>query len=80
VSRLGTAYAVVQVLMPARVAISVAAAPWFARVVVEPLRKYGRRRWKMFTAGAGSIAAAVGAGQYFGRRHGEESAGVLREE
>jgi hypothetical protein len=41
--RLGTAYAVVKVALPVRMAVSIAGAPWFARWAVEPLRDAGIR-------------------------------------
>ena len=44
--RLGTAYAAVKVMMPVRMAVSVAAAPWFARLVVEPMRDAGLRLFR----------------------------------
>lgn len=44
--RLGTAYAVVKIAMPVRMAVSIAAAPWFARWAVEPVRDAGRRMWR----------------------------------
>lgn len=41
--RLGTAYAVVKVALPVRMAVSIAGAPWFARWAVEPIRDAGIR-------------------------------------
>ncbi|KAF8540330.1 hypothetical protein BDD12DRAFT_880592 [Trichophaea hybrida] len=48
---LGTAYAVVKVAMPVRMAVSIAAAPWFARWAVEPVRDAGRRMWRRMRRG-----------------------------
>ncbi|KAI5818610.1 hypothetical protein BZA77DRAFT_306048 [Pyronema omphalodes] len=45
---LGTAYAVVKVAMPIRMAVSIAGAPLFARWAVEPIRHAGIRIFKSF--------------------------------
>jgi hypothetical protein len=54
--------------MPVRVAASVAAAPWFARKVVEPLTVAGARRWRGLAAVAVGAATVVGGGQYYKQR------------
>jgi len=55
--------------MPVRAAASVAATPWFARKVVEPLTVAGARRWRGLAAVAVAVgAAAVVGGQYYKQR------------
>ncbi|KAL2067545.1 hypothetical protein VTL71DRAFT_1970 [Oculimacula yallundae] len=51
-----TAYAITKALMPARILLSVWAAPWFARVVLGQLGRVGR----MFGGGGGRRAAGGG--------------------
>ena len=51
-------------MMPLRVAVSIAATPWFARLVVEPTRVYGRRRWKGIAGGFAASAVL-----FMGVRH-----------
>ena len=36
--RLGTAYAITKLLLPARIVLSVWATPWFARTTIEPIK------------------------------------------
>lgn len=59
-----TAYAVVKVLLPLRLILSVWGAPWFARWTVAPLSSVvkGLFRGKSKQAGLGATAAAVRAG------------------
>ncbi|KAI9364398.1 hypothetical protein DFJ73DRAFT_415489 [Zopfochytrium polystomum] len=55
---LATAYAVVKVLLPVRVAASLALTPWFARRFVVPVRDATRRVFGLFGGGAAAAAAA----------------------
>ena len=43
-TRLGTAYAITKLLLPARIMVSVWATPWFARTMIEPIKVTARKK------------------------------------